>query len=135
MEIRKLLPRLLIGIVVVWNLQAAFVFIFSPARFAGAYELSGVAGETAVRGFGILFLMWTLPYFAALADPVRHRLILVLCLLMQLTGFWGETWIYFTLPGGHPVLAESILRFIAFDGAGVVMLAIAWGISGNSSVR
>jgi hypothetical protein len=42
--------RLFIGFVTAWNLQAAFIFIFSPNRFVQAYELSGTAGEAAVHG-------------------------------------------------------------------------------------
>lgn len=125
-KIRELLPRLLIGIVTAWNLQAAFLFIFSPAGFVRAYELSGVSGEAAVRGIGILFLMWNIPYLFALVDPIRHRLILTICLLMQLTGLAGETYILFTLPSGHEILSGSILRFIFFDGIGLVLLTLVW---------
>jgi hypothetical protein len=121
--------RLLIGLVTAWNLQAAFAFIFSPDGFVRAYELSGIPGEAAIRGVGVLFLMWNVPYLFALKDPVRYRLALTLSLFMQLTGLIGETFIYFTLPAGHAVLASSILRFIAFDGAGLMLLGIAWGIS------
>jgi hypothetical protein len=118
--------RLLIGIVTAWNLQAAFAFIFFPGGFVRAYELSGVPGEAAIRGVGLLFLMWNVPYLFALFDPERYRLALTLSLLMQSTGLIGETFIYFTLPVGHEVLAGSILRFIAFDGTGLILLAIAW---------
>jgi len=120
------LSRLLVAIVAFWNLQAAFVFIFVPHRFVRAYELSGAAGETAIRGVGVLFLMWNVPYLFALIDPLRYRLALTLSLLTQTMGLMGETYIYFTLPAGHVILAGSILRFIAFDGAGLVLLAISW---------
>jgi hypothetical protein len=120
------ISRLLIGLVTAWNLQAAFAFIFSPGGFVPAYELSGVPGEAAIRGFGLLFLMWNVPYLFALVNPVCYRLALTLSLLMQLTGLIGETYIYFTLPADHTVLGSSILRFIAFDGAGLVLLTIAW---------
>jgi len=122
------ISRLLIGLVTAWNLQAAFAFIFTPGRFVSAYELSRIPGEAAIRGVGVLFLMWNVPYLFALKDPVRYRLALTLSLLMQLTGLIGETYIYFTLPTGHDLLGSSILRFIAFDGAGLVLLGIAWGI-------
>ncbi len=124
-SIRIWIARLLIGIVTAWNLQAAFAFIFSPNRFVSAYELSGIPGEAAIRGFGVLFLMWSVPYLFALKDPIRYQLALTLALLMQLTGLIGETYIYFTLPAVHAILGSSILRFIAFDGAGVVLLAVA----------
>ncbi len=120
------ISRLLIGLVTAWNLQAAFAFIFTPGGFVSAYELSGIPGEAAIRGFGVLFLMWNVPYLFALKDPVRYRLALTLSLLMQLTGLIGETYIYFTLPAEHTMLGSSILRFIAFDGVGLILLVIAW---------
>ncbi|CAG1008056.1 hypothetical protein ANAEL_03618 [Anaerolineales bacterium] len=123
---RQWISRLLIGLVTAWNLQAAFAFIFSPDGFVRAYELSGVPGEAAIRGVGVLFLMWNMPYLFALANPVRYRLALTLSLLMQLTGLIGETFIYFTLPAGHDLLGNSILRFIAFDGVGLILLTIVW---------
>ncbi len=123
---RLWISRLLIGLVTAWNLQAAFAFIFSPSGFVRAYELSGIPGEAAIRGFGVLFLMWNVPYLFALKDPVRYRLALTLSLLMQLTGLIGETYIYFTLPAGHDLLGSSILRFIVFDGVGLILLVIAW---------
>jgi hypothetical protein len=123
---RLWISRLLIGLVTVWNLQAAFAFIFTPGGFVSAYELSGIPGEAAIRGFGLLFLMWNIPYLFALVNPVRYRLALTLSLLMQLIGLIGETFIYFTLPAGHDVLRNSILHFIAFDGVGLVLLVIAW---------
>jgi hypothetical protein len=122
------ISRLLIGLVTAWNLQAAFAFISSPGGFVHAYELSDVPGETAIRGVGVLFLMWNVPYLFALRDPVHYRLALTFALLMQLTGLIGETYIYFTLPAGHLVLGSSILRFISFDGVGLALLAIAWKI-------
>jgi hypothetical protein len=122
------IARLLIGLVTAWNLQAAFAFIFTPSRFVHAYELSGIPGEAAIRGFGILFLMWNVPYLFAVKDPIRYQLALTFALLMQLTGLIGETYIYFTLPAGHDVLGGSILRFIVFDEVGLGLLAIAWGI-------
>ena len=120
------IARFLIGLVTFWNLQAAFAFIFSPGGFVSAYELSGIPGEAAIRGVGVLFLMWNVPYLFALVDPVRYRLALTLSLLMQLTGLIGETYIYFTIPMGHEALRSSIFRFIIFDGAGLILLVIAW---------
>jgi len=121
----KWTARLLIGLVTAWNLQVAFVFIFSPSGFVPAYELSGIAGEVAIRGFGVLFLMWNVPYLFALKDPIRYHLALTFALLMQSIGLIGETYIYITLPTGHAVLGSSILRFISFDGMGFLLLAIA----------
>jgi len=121
--------RLLITIVAAWNLQAALIFIISPESFVHAYELSGVAGEAAVRGVGILFLMWNVPYVFAAIHPIRFRLGLVFALLMQLIGLLGESYIFSTLTVEHAVLRGSISRFIIFDGTGLVLLFFAWLLS------
>jgi hypothetical protein len=119
------IARLLIGFVTVWNLQAAFAFIFAPSGFVRAYELSGIPGEAAIRGFGVLFLMWNVPYLFAVKDPVRYQLALTFALLMQFIGLIGETYILSTLTVEHTLLKTSILRFIVFDGMGLLLLAIA----------
>lgn len=123
---RAWLSRILIILVAAWNIQAGIVFLVSPRSFVGAYELSGAEGEAAVRGMGVLFLMWNVPYLFALWNPIRYRLALTLSLLMQLTGLVGESYILSTLTSDHIVLRESILRFIAFDATGLVLLVIAW---------
>ena len=118
--------RLLIGIVTAWNLQAALTFIVFPGRFVNAYELSGLAGEAAIRGFGLLFLMWNVPYVFAVRDPVRYQLALTFALLMQSIGLIGESYILFTLSAEHVLLRSSVLRFIIFDGTGLFLLIAAW---------
>ena len=125
-SVRIWTTRLLVAVVTAWNVQATIAFIFSPGSFVRTYELSGAAGEAAIRGFGILFLMWNVPYGFAVAHPVCYRLGLVCALLMQLIGLIGESYIYFTLPTGHEILQSSVLRFILFDGTGLVLLFFAW---------
>ena len=131
---RSWTSRLLILLVAAWNIQAGIVFLVSPQAFVGAYELSGAAGEAAVRGVGVLFLMWNVPYLFAAFDPIRYRLGLVFAVWMQLTGLLGESTILSTLTMEHAVLRASILRFIAFDAAGLVLLVIAWLIIRRQSV-
>ena len=126
---RLWISRLLIAIVAAWNLQAALIFVISPETFVHAYELSGVPGEAAVRGVGILFLMWNVPYVFAVIHPIRFRLGLVFAMLMQLIGLLGESYIFSTLTMEHTVLRGSILRFIIFDGIGLVLLFFAWLLS------
>jgi hypothetical protein len=125
------ITRLLIGIVTVWNLQAAFIFIFSPSGFVHSYELSGEAGEAAIRGVGVLFLMWNVPYLFALQNPIRYRLALYFALLMQLVGLIGESYILSTLDVEHVILRNSISRFIAFDGVGLLLLVFAYFLIKN----
>ena len=122
---RRRAAQVLIGIVFLLNIQCAVLFISFPERYAPAYELSGTAGAAAVRGMGILFLMWNVPYAFALWHPLRFQAALLQALIMQSIGWIGENSLYVTLPGGHPILAASILRFIGFDGAGVVLLLSA----------
>jgi hypothetical protein len=119
---RLWLARTLIVIVAAWNLQAALVFILWPERFAPGFELSGVPGAAAVRGTGILFVMWNVPYLVALWHPRKYRLALGMALAMQLIGLVGESLILLSLPDGHALLRSSITRFIAFDGSGLLLL-------------
>jgi hypothetical protein len=117
--------RLLIALVTIWNLQAALVFILWPERFAPGFELTGGPGVAAVRGTGILFMMWNVPYLVALWHPRKYRLALGMALAMQSIGLVGESLILLTLPDGHAFLRASILRFITFDGVGLLLLATA----------
>jgi hypothetical protein len=130
---RLWVARLLIGLVTVWNLQAALTFILWPGRYAPGFELTGIPGTVAVRGTGILFLMWNVPYLVALWHPHKYRLALGLALVMQLIGLVGETSILFTLPNGHALLSASITRFIAFDASGLVLLVAAFWLSNRNT--
>ena len=119
--------RLFIAIVAFFNLQCAVVFLLFPQSFSGGFELNGVQGQVMVRGMGILFLMWNVPYIVALTHPVRRLLSVWEAVVMQLIGVMGETLVYIFLPEGHAVLRATALRFIAFDGGGlVVLLAALW---------
>jgi hypothetical protein len=124
-DLRLWLARLLISVVVAWNLQCALVFFLNPGAFAPGFELSGIPGEAALRGFAVLFVMWNIPYLVALWQPRRHRISLWEALVMQVIGVIGESLILIFLPSGHGVLHGSLLRFIFFDAAGVVLLGIA----------
>lgn len=123
---RLWLARGLIGLVTAWNLQAALDFILWPERFTLGFELSGIPGAAAVRGTGVLFVMWNVPYLVALWHPRIYRLALVMALAMQLIGLVGESLILFTLPQEHGLLRTSIIRFITFDGSGLLLLMMAF---------
>ena len=122
---RLWLARLLIAAVIAWNLQAAFIFLANPDAYAPAFELSGIPGAAAVRGIAVLFVMWNVPYLVACWQPRRYRLSLWEALVMQALGVLGETFILLSLPAGHTLLADSILRFIAFDAVGLPALGAA----------
>jgi hypothetical protein len=122
---RLWLGRLLIGAVVFANLQCALAFIINPSAYLQAYELNGIPGLNAIQGFGILFVMWNVPYLVAIVHPDKHRLSLLQAVAMQAIGLCGESYLFFKLPGGYPQLAASILRFMVFDGIGLLVLLIA----------
>jgi hypothetical protein len=115
-------------VVLIWNLQAALAFILAPDAHAPGFEVSGVPGRVVVQGFGVLFLMWNVPYAAALVQPVRQIVPFGCAVVAQFIGLAGETWMLATLPPGHDALRATGLRFIAFDGAGLVLLAIVFAL-------
>ena len=119
------LARGLIGLVILWNLQAGLVFLLWPERYTAAYELQGIVGAAMLRGMGVLFVMWNVPYLVALWHPIRHRISLYEALAMQTIGLVGEAFIYLTLPAIHIALRASVLRFITFDAIGLMLLLIA----------
>ncbi len=122
---RAWLVRALIAPVLVWNLSAALPFVLDPAAYAPAFELDGVPGAVMVRSLGLLFLMWNVPYGPALLAPERYGVCVTVILVQQVLGLAGEVWMALTLPPEHAALWSTGLRFIAFDAAGLVALALA----------
>ena len=119
------LARLFIGLVFFFNVQCAIAFLAAPQVYAPAFELAGPAGEGMVRGLGLLFLMWNVPYAMALWHPVRHRLSLVEAIFMQAIGVTGETLLLASFPAGHEAIHTSVIRFIIFDASGLAFLLLA----------
>ena len=118
--------RVAFAAVFVVNVQCALSFALAPADFTAAYELEGVAGEAAVRGIGIAFIMWNATYPAFIAAPQRFGVLGWVILAQQAIGLIGESLLLASLPAGHDVLAASVMRFIAFDGIGLVVMAAAF---------
>lgn len=124
---RTQLVRVAFALVFAWNVLCALQFVIAPASFAGAYQLSGAAGEAAVRGMGVAFLMWNATYPAFIVCPHRFKPLGAVVLVQQAIGFLGEAFILLSLPGqGFELLSASILRFMAFDGAGFALMAAAY---------
>ena len=121
--------RLLIGYVLIVNVQAAVLFLAQPEVFAPGFELSGAAGNGMLQGMGLLFLMWNVPYAVALSHPVKRRVSLLEALVMQAIGVFGETFLLLGLPAGHAALVDAVGRFIVFDGIGLGALVIAWVVT------
>lgn len=132
---RKWIARGLIGIVLFINVQCAVVFLLQPEKYSGSFELAGVPGRMMVQGMGLLFLMWNVPYVFAVSNPIARRTSLIEAVIMQAIGVVGESAILGTLPPEHWALRDTALRFIAFDGGGLVLLLIGlWIISGGSGL-
>jgi hypothetical protein len=126
------LARVVVGTVFFFNVTCALTFVAQPDRYAPGFEVSGVPGRVLVRGIGILFLMWNATYPPVLVRPDRNRTLFAVILVQQAIGLAGETWMWATLPAGHAALWTTGLRFIAFDGAGLVGMVLAfWLLSGQ----
>jgi hypothetical protein len=119
------LARLLIGLVLFFNIQCAFLFLWKPEVFAPSFELAEAPGMAMVRGLGLLFLMWNVPYAVAISNPQKRRISLYEAIAMQTIALVGETFIYLTLPAAHPIPQQTLIRFIAFDAGGLAALLLA----------
>jgi len=126
---RNWISRFLIGIVLFFNLDAAFSFMLNPAAYSPGFELAGVPGRAVIQGMGLLFLMWNIPYIVALLDPGRHFVSLIEAVVMQAIGVIGESILLMTLEGNHPLITTTTMRFIYFDGGGLVLLLLAFYIT------
>ena len=120
------LVRLAVGTVFFFNVTCALAFVAQPDRYTTGFEVDGVPGRTLVRGMGILFLMWNATYPPVLIRPDRHRTLFAVILAQQAIGVIGETWMWATLPADHAALWNTGLRFIAFDGVGLVGMAVVF---------
>ena len=117
--------RGLIGIVFLLNIQAAILFMWQPQYYRDGFELNGIAGNVVVQGIGLLFVMRNVPYLVALIHPRKYRISLYEAIAMQAIGFLGETALLLSLPEGHAALSQTALRFMLFDGPGLVLLLIS----------
>jgi hypothetical protein len=126
--------RILIGLVFFFNVQSGFAFILDPGKYASSYQLVGIPGFTAIQGFGILFLMWNVPYFVALLHPKKYWIPLLEAIVMQFIGLIGESWILVNLPPQNLILGKSIHRFITFDAAGFVLLMLSMWLTKKTKI-
>ena len=122
---RLWLSRILIGAVLFINIQSAVSFLIQPTKYAPAYELAGIPGDSAIRGFGVLFLMWNIPYIVAFLHPIKYQISLYESILMQSIGLVGESIIALGINQDHIILLNSIIRFVIFDGLGLIALITA----------
>jgi hypothetical protein len=125
--LRLNLARLLIAAVLVMNVQCAVLFLVMPGPSASGFELPGPLGEAMLRGMGVLFLMWNVPYAVALWHPRRMRIALFEALVMQTIGLCGETLVRNLLPAAYILARLSLSRFILFDALGLLaLLGAVW---------
>jgi hypothetical protein len=120
--------RIIVLLVCCWNLTAAIPFVLDPSGHVRSFEVSdcGVGGELLVRGLGVAFLMWQVPFIPVIWRPGRNRVCFCCLLGMQAIGLAGETLMLAGLPDGHASLRAIGWRFIAFDGAGLVGMGLAY---------
>ncbi len=123
------IARALIALVFLINVQCALQFILWPGAYTGAYQVEGASAEVMVRTVGICFLMWNATYPPIIARPARYRMLFGVVIAQQVIGLAGESLLLATLQPGLEVLAGSIARFVAFDAAGLVLLAVAFVIT------
>jgi hypothetical protein len=131
--IGRWVARLLVAAVFVINVQCALAFIFKPASYASALELTGASGIYFTQAMGILFLMWNATYPAVILRPARYRLLFGVMVAQQAIGLAGESWILSNLPSSHTALASTAARFIFFDTLGLIALVGAFLISRDRS--
>lgn len=120
--------RVVFAAVFAVNVQCALSFAFAPERFVDGFMLAdaGRVGEVAVAGLGVAFLMWNATYPAFIATPHRFPVLGWVILVQQVIGLIGELCLYATLSAEFDVLRSSLMRFIVFDGAGLVAMAAAF---------
>lgn len=123
--IRQRFAQILIGLVTFFNLQSAIALIAAPQLYAPGFELEGIPGQGMVRGIGILFVMWNIPYLVALINPLRHRTSLYEAVAMQAIGLIGETLLLQTVPPAHLAIYSTVNRFILFDASGLAALLLS----------
>ena len=123
------IARALVALVFVLNVQCALQFILWPGAYTGAYQVEGASAEVMVRTVGICFLMWNATYPPVIVRPERFRVLFGVVIAQQTIGLVGECLLLASLQPGLEVLASSIVRFIAFDAAGLVLLVVAFFLS------
>ena len=128
----RFISSCLIGLVLFFNLQCAFLFILFPQQYRTQFDLNIPVGTSVVQAIGILFLMWNVPYVIAFIHPIKYRVSLVESIIMQGIGVFGETLILTTnifLPANTQ---DSLLRFIIFDTVGLFLLLTAFFLTRKS---
>ena len=124
---RVWIARIAFALVFLVNIACALQFIVDPASYVGAYQLEGTGAVAAIQGYGVVFLMWNATYPLFVFRPDRFMVLGAIILLQQAIGLLGESIIFAMLPdAGAEVLACSVMRFMAFDGIGLLIMLAAY---------
>ena len=129
------ISQLVVGVVFILNISCAVAFIFQPERYMGGFEIGGLQGRVLTQAVGILFLMWNVTYPLVILNPYRHKTLFAVILIQQAIGLLGERWLMLTLPAGHAALQATGLRFIFFDGAGLILMGAAYIVLIKQPIR
>jgi len=123
-----LLSRIIVAVVMTWNLSAAIPFVLHPESYTASFGVQGggIGGMVLVRGLGVAFLMWQIPYLPVIWHPGRHRTCFLCVLGMQLVGLLGETLMMVNFPPGYLAVKATGWRFILFDGSGLILMGTAY---------
>ena len=125
--------RIAFAAVFVINVQCALQYVIWPQLYTSGFGLAGIPGNVAVRGLGVAFLMWNATYPAVIWNPLRFKALSNVVIAQQIIGLAGELAILLSLPAGFGAISASITRFVWFDAAGLVLMAIArigvWRVS------
>lgn len=118
--------RVVVLAVFLMNLWCIVGFFFFPERYSGYYELSGLAGNVAIRGIAVAFLMWNVTFPFVIFHPLKNLTVYTIVLIQQAVGLIGESIILQGIESGHSMLSSSIERFIFFDGLGLISMLVAY---------
>jgi hypothetical protein len=133
MKFKKYIPnlaaRLCIVCVFAWNMSCAISFIIDPSQGTVGYELSGVGAIAAIRGMGVIMLMWNISYIPLIYKPSRFRCMFVVVIIQQLIAVAGDMYVVLFDASSASMLYDSVTRFLMFDIAGIVLLIIAYFLS------
>jgi hypothetical protein len=116
----------IVGMVFILNISCAFAFINQPEKYMWGFEIGGVQGRLVVQALGILFLMWNTTYPLVIINPLKQKTLFGVVVLQQAIGFIGESWLMTTLPAGHQAIRLTVMRFIYFDGVGLILMGAAY---------
>lgn len=120
--------RAVVALVCFFNLTAAIPFVLNPALYSHSFQVQdcGIGGQVLVRGLGIAFLMWQVPFIPVIWRPERNRTCFLCLLGMQLIGLIGESWMLVAMPEVTGPLRATGWRFILFDGGGLLGMTLAY---------